>query len=210
MSLLLYKYRSLQELDLVLDILLNERLYCCPYRKLNDPFEGQFKSFFGSLQIGSGGMLHAGANFETFADVAYVDGVRVASLSATKSDVRMWSHYADGHKCIAIEIDCTGLKVFEVKYRPNLLAYHKGIHTLGPTPQLILTGKSLHWEYEKEYRFIQDEEYVTIAGRIRRVLLGIHVDPEVEALLEKAAPNFEYQRMELDHDSLEVREPGRS
>ena len=39
----LYKYRSLRRnLDFVLDILLNERLYCANYTALNDPLEGYY------------------------------------------------------------------------------------------------------------------------------------------------------------------------
>ena len=38
----LYKYRSLHNLEFILDVLLNERLHCAPYTKLNGPFEGVF------------------------------------------------------------------------------------------------------------------------------------------------------------------------
>ena len=40
--MILFKFKSLGTLDHVLDILLNDRLYCAPYSNLNDPFEGQF------------------------------------------------------------------------------------------------------------------------------------------------------------------------
>ena len=46
----LYKYRSLrQNLDFVLDILLNGRLYCAEYQTLNDPLEGFFIEEIGEF-----------------------------------------------------------------------------------------------------------------------------------------------------------------
>ena len=40
--MILYKYRSLENLEHVLDIILNQRLYCSTYPELNVPFEGLF------------------------------------------------------------------------------------------------------------------------------------------------------------------------
>ena len=40
--MILYKYKSLADLEHVLDIILYERLHCSTYDKLNDPFEGLF------------------------------------------------------------------------------------------------------------------------------------------------------------------------
>lgn len=40
--MILYKYRSLANLEHVLDIILNQRLHCSTYPELNDPFEGLF------------------------------------------------------------------------------------------------------------------------------------------------------------------------
>jgi len=40
--MILYKYRSLVNFERILDIILNQRLYCSKYDELNDPFEGLF------------------------------------------------------------------------------------------------------------------------------------------------------------------------
>ena len=37
-----YKYRSLENLDRFLDIIVNNRLYGAVYNTLNDPMEGKF------------------------------------------------------------------------------------------------------------------------------------------------------------------------
>ena len=176
--MLLYKYRPLKKLDRVLDILLHERLFCSYYSELNDPFEGQFRIMFPNAIIGSGGMTHPGAMYPPEYDTAFVDRVRVGSLSATSRDVRMWSHYADGHNGVAIEIDCSGLDVHEVRYRPGLLKVIRDMHLSEPKPELILTGKTKQWDYEEEYRFIQESEFVDVGGRIQRILLGINVSED--------------------------------
>ncbi|MGB8764645.1 MAG: hypothetical protein WCD07_07625, partial [Burkholderiales bacterium] len=36
--MILYKYRSFDNYEFLLDILINERLYCSIYKNLNDPF----------------------------------------------------------------------------------------------------------------------------------------------------------------------------
>ena len=40
---MLYKYKSLDNLMWILDIILNKRLYAAKYTELNDPMEGIFK-----------------------------------------------------------------------------------------------------------------------------------------------------------------------
>ena len=39
----LYKYRSLENLGRILDILLHERLYAANFKNLNDPMEGHYR-----------------------------------------------------------------------------------------------------------------------------------------------------------------------
>src|SRR5205823_14520369 len=40
--MLAYKFRSASEMQHAFDILINQRLHCSDWRKLNDPMEGQF------------------------------------------------------------------------------------------------------------------------------------------------------------------------
>ena len=37
-----YKYRTLDDLERILDIIVNKRLYGAVYKELNDPMEGKF------------------------------------------------------------------------------------------------------------------------------------------------------------------------
>ena len=40
----LYKFRSFENIEFTLDIIMNERLYCAQHKSLNDPFEGLFST----------------------------------------------------------------------------------------------------------------------------------------------------------------------
>jgi hypothetical protein len=54
--MLLYKYKPPSPFEHVADILINERLYCCPYYHMNDPFEGLFLESIESVVAQEGGM----------------------------------------------------------------------------------------------------------------------------------------------------------
>lgn len=94
----LYKYRSLRNnIDFVLDILINQRLYCADHAELNDPVEG---GFYESRRY-SGPVM--GISIPRSIDAA--ESLRVCSLSAPRDLVPLWSHYADSHAGVAIEVD---------------------------------------------------------------------------------------------------------
>jgi hypothetical protein len=51
----LYKYKPPTPFEHVADILVNERVYCCPYYHMNDPFEGLFlESIESVVKVGAG------------------------------------------------------------------------------------------------------------------------------------------------------------
>jgi len=135
--MLLYKYRPLSKLERVLDIAFNERLYCPKYDDLNDPFEGTFLSAFPMVVTRPGSLFKvrqtkSPQRVETLA--WDTKKVRVASLSATASDVRMWSLYAEDCKGCAIEIDFAEHleDVHEVQYRETLPEFSTGAHRIAP------------------------------------------------------------------------------
>lgn len=214
--MLLYKYRSLNRLERVLDIVLRERLYCCPYSELNDPFEGQFLSLFPEIQISHNPALMqipgATAILEGMENRGIVMGVEddlVCSLSATCNDMRMWSIYADGHRGIAIEIDFNtdDEPVYEVKYKNRLPKYQSNIFSLRPDATHILTKKTQDWEYEREYRVIQRNAYYPISGQIQRIILGARIPPDREELLKRVVPDGKFLKAELLPSKLEVQVP---
>ena len=214
--MLLYKYRSLNRLERVLDILHRERLYCSPYSELNDPFEGQFFSVFPTnherqtpavMRIPGASDLLKG--MENRGIVMGVKDALVCSLSATCNDMRMWSIYADGHRGVAVEIDINtdDEPVYEVKYRDRLPKYQSNLFSLRPDAKYILTRKTQHWKYEAEYRVIQDETYYPISGQIQRIILGARIPSDREELLRRVVLDVEFSKAELIPGKIEVQVP---
>ena len=121
-------------------------------------------------------------------------------------EVRLWSHYADGHKGIAIEIDFPNElpSVHEVTYVDELQEY--GVTFLTePTSEEVLSFKTKHWEFEKEYRIIQEEEFFSIAGHISAIYAGIRISDNHLALLRKLTPKeIPIFETEIDERKIEI------
>lgn len=215
--MLLYKYRSLASIELVLDILVNERLYCAPYNRLNDPFEGQFfyqrpKSMSNTAEPERDPYLGKPIpRLSTdIADLVMNDSEhRICSLCRDKSSVQMWSLYGDGHKGVAIELDFSGIEhaAKKVDYKPSLISTAPSLFS--DNIDTILTTKTCHWEYEKEYRVIAQCAFFPVSGRIRRILVGQRADPQQIELLQKiTGSKYQYERGHLDAESIRVVFPG--
>lgn len=204
--MILYKYRSLANLEHVLDIILNQRLHCSTYPELNDPFEGLFittttitPSDFLKRKILLPMFVKWPIKFKRAKEVkdlgGAIDKVKICSLSSNLNDVRLWSYYADGHKGVVFEIDCSGLeKIYEVKYSEEL---PQGSITLLGQPSLheVLSRKTKHWDFESEYRIIYEGQYLEegkyfgIKGRIKAICLGTRTSEPHRKLLNKIVPS---------------------
>jgi len=210
----LYKFRTLANIDYTLDILLNEQLHCAPYDKLNDPFEGLFLSV---MHIG-GPLNSALMNFaplgghrtvktpQTISELPIPGGTRVCSLSGSKSDVRLWSHYAGGHAGIAIEVDLEADTecLYEVDYVNQLREFSYSLLT-APESTEILKIKSVHWEYEEEYRLISKEEFFSVSGKITGVYLGLRTSDHMkEMLLRVIGEAFPIYSTKLNEQKIEI------
>lgn len=211
--MLLYKFRSASSFLNLLDILIYQRLYCAKYDTLNDPFEGQFMKVLQATSVtheplGSAPSLASSGRstnnsriiFQDVGEVAnYVP--RICSLSAAPDEVRMWSLYAESHQGVAIEIDFSGklADAREVTYKRALPSHGEGGF---PDPNVILTRKTLQWEYEAEYRILLDSDkgvYYDISGCIKRVLLGPRVQKNLrEMLIKIVKPSIPLYETELN------------
>lgn len=139
-----YKYRSLENFEFILDILLNQRLFATTYENLNDPMEGIYE--------------HWGLKDELIKAVNEgKKNTKICSLSTIKDEPLLWAHYADGSRGI-----CIGLKVIEKYqdvYGDNV--FYKGTPIIGnivdsnDTARNILLFKHKSWEYEREFRFLK-------------------------------------------------------
>lgn len=210
----LYKFRSISHLEYTLDILLNERLHCAPYEKLNDPFEGVFLSVmhvggalgtvpFGLSPLGGGVTVKAP---RSISELPIPGGTRVCSLSASKSDVRLWSHYAEGHTGIAIEITFNDDddQLHEVEYVEQLKEFNYSLLT-APESTEILRVKSHHWSYEREYRIISDNEYYSVKGRITGIYFGLRTTELIrEMILRSVGGSIPVYTTKLNEETIEI------
>lgn len=205
--MILYKYRSLANLEYVFDIILNQRLHCSTYPELNDPFEGIFETTIYPMVFGTLTPLRRRALIE-LRSKAYkkvevlfggeIDNIKICSLSSDLSDVRLWSYYADGHRGVVFEIDLSGLeKIYEVKYSEKL-PWAATPHVARPErskPEEVLSRKTDHWAFESEYRIIDESKhleegkYFDIKGRIKAIYLGTRTSDIHRKLLNKILPS---------------------
>lgn len=105
----------------------------------------------------------------------------VLALSGSVDEILLWSHYADDHKGLAIELSLRedlgfflGPRImkYEEQYTPtNYLSDPEG------TVDAILSRKYVKWEYEKEFRiYKKDSANVDIsinASAIKSVYFGL-------------------------------------
>ena len=116
-----YKYRSLAQEGFYrcLDIIVNKRLYSSQYLDLNDPMEGFYLSSQGIVSEEMQHKLQDGKN-----------AIRIVSLSKRDDSTLMWSHYADGHKGIAIgvEIDEKRFDIRPVTYDGHLTVSENNVN----------------------------------------------------------------------------------
>jgi len=184
-NLILYKFRSNDRLKYTLDILERGLLYCARIESLNDPMEGwcwleanghiAIKVFGRTISSSICHVSEAVLNGPKFP--------RICSLSASFDDIRMWSHYANGHAGIAI-----GIRMFN---SPKLRAV-----SYGESPPMwrcadasdVLTWKTVEWDYEKEYRILHHEEFFCVRDLIVEILLGVRCSEEAKRAIISAAP----------------------
>jgi hypothetical protein len=200
----LYKYKSLQNLWHVLDIIVNQRVYCAKWNELNDPLEGRYEVYLGtkssSIQEIMVDRIEKAKNKH-----------RVASLSADLKNFLLWSHYADGHKGIALEIDIpeNHKDLIKVFYSPFSSVFTEKIQTQEDMRHLF-NGKGEEWAYEQEYRIVVPRRYFKLPKPIARIFLGPRVTEEHRKILAALIPTgIEVFQTELNQvqGTLEITTP---
>lgn len=122
------------------------------------------------------------------------------------SDIRMWSHYASGHTGCAIEIELEHESpVFEVTYSDGIKHFASTVSDATSASE-ILSFKTSHWAYEREFRVISGEEFFPILNRITGVYLGIRIAPEhKELILQNVPSGVPVFECKMDQKLVEIR-----
>jgi Protein of unknown function (DUF2971) len=183
--MILHKFKSLSDIEYSLDILINERLFCTPFDKLNDPCEGLYVSPNPKNTYGNSIMY----------DIENAKGStnRICSLSQGIDSPTMWAHYAKEHKGISIAVDFSKnmSEVIKVDYRDHLFAPTLNSHGLDNENYDIqaLSVKLKDWKYEREYRVIQSAEYYSISKRIKYVQFGVRTPSVIKMAIRNILPS---------------------
>lgn len=184
--MILYKYRAIDDLWLSLDIIINKRVWCSKWDSLNDPLEGRYYSSFGNG-------FDEKVNFRR-------DEWRICALSSALDNFLLWSHYASGHKGIAIEIEISeeNPDLSQVKYSPFSPIFTDISESMRDQKNLFEI-KTEEWSYEEEYRIICKSEFYELQNPIKRIYLGHKIPRERAKLLRSILPSsVEVIQMKLD------------
>ena len=93
-----YKFRSADNLNVVVDILFNRRLYCGRADQLNDIREGD-------LRVGNDrGREHQVIEYGDAVSTQLKE-LRVCALTRSFDNHLLWAHYADGWSGLAVEVE---------------------------------------------------------------------------------------------------------
>lgn len=171
--MLAYKFRSPSQLKFALDIILEKRLYCSDWEKLNDPMEGIFRYSYRSDQR---------SVYDEFVRILHREKKRllVCSLSKTFNSHLLWAHYAEGFRGLAIEVDLPEDpdRIRSVEY--DCVPINVSFGSNSPTAEQILSKKYIEWKYEGEVRILWRKEWYC-NFTVKRVIAGKRMD---KALLE--------------------------
>lgn len=161
----LYKFGSFNEFTR--DIIITEEFFFSDWEKMNDPMEGLFQYYKEEHSQNEIDALYSEKN-----------KYGISCFSKDYSEILMWSHYADNHNgvCIEVEIDdelCdkNSIIVKDVEYATNVQML---LSNDGTTPYSIelLSKKITKWKYEKEVRvFCNKKNSLHKIGKIKNILI---------------------------------------
>jgi len=178
---ILYKYRGIQNFRFFVDIVLKNRLYAASYFEMNDPMEGRYLYPSGSNSLDEDIRRKIQGEKEK---------IKICSLSEDPENELMWSHYAEGHKGVAI-----GVQVNESKYRVKPIEYD-GLHKLGmhnmhqDSPIDILSHKLDVWRYEKEVRVFTSGRKTTIDVEVKEIIFGRSTSNQDKGFIKELVSNI--------------------
>ena len=201
-----YKYRSLQDFERILDIIVNKRLYGAVYKDLNDPMEGKFNK--------------DGLERNDFNEIyTHLKRTRICSLLEKQqeqdfpNDYLMWSHYANSHTGCCIELNITkqhnnGWNLLKVSYQDRLPKV-KG--EIKDRIRKILSVKTPLWENEHEVRAIKiyDENKFSTNSpfyhiKVKAIYLGCKVSKEkcifYKKIISRINKDIKIYRLKEEHE----------
>lgn len=169
----LFKFRSADNLDRILDIILMRRLYCSDVKSFNDLREGD-------IRVGNdlGREIEIFEFGQTFSRA--ISEWRVCSLCKTFNNNLLWAHYADGFRGVAIDVDIPSPDVTSVTYSDDFVFLSDHIDEgVDAAVRSALSTKARMWQYEQEARLITREEFYNLTSPVQRLIVGPRIEQPV-------------------------------
>lgn len=190
----IYKYRSLEKLDRIQEILEDKNFYFPKWIDLNDPMEGFFRYDPSKHKPSALQEIIAGK-----------ENLGVCSFSTNPCDILLWSYYADNHKGICIEVDADldrnpKVTLETMRYEPQIpwLRKHDGTDL---TAKEILSMKLNPWKGEVEIRaFCEEPNQKLKVGQITKVILGVNMKKESRQFVKTLIGKERTVKAELDFE----------
>jgi hypothetical protein len=184
MPQILYKFKEIDKF--AFDILVNKRLHMSPWTDLNDPHEAEMIINTGTYNIQANPRRLQDLDKQIF-NKGFINedliDPRICSLSCIWSSNLLWSHYAAGHKGIAIGVilptsdhSIKELKVIYDDKVPEIVQWPlKKEDILN-----ALAHKSKEWNYEKEVRLVTFEPNRTYIENIeiKEITFGLRTSKD--------------------------------
>lgn len=180
-----YKFRTVENFNFVIDILINKRLYCSNAKSLNDIMEGD-------VRVGNDGgreveILETGLEIER-----ELNKYRVCALSKIFDNHLLWAYYAGGFTGLAIEVDLPDSDITEVTYDDEFIYLSELIdnHNKEMIVRKVLSKKYKIWRHEKEVRIITTSEFYNLSNPIQRVIVGSRMNQAMVSALHLICSHF--------------------
>ena len=200
----LYKYKNAQNInDIERDIkcILEDKIWFSSLELLNDPFEGII-NFLYPIGFEYWNLRFQDSTKEyhnqlTKESIKKKTQVGILSLSKTKNNLVLWSHYGNNHKGYVLEYDFD-INCFEIDLNHSQIIDCRDVkYSKNPLKMRIfessytefLFNKSLGWKYEKEFRFIS-KNYGLIKYKkncLKSIIVGTYCNPIIEEQLIRIA-----------------------
>jgi hypothetical protein len=180
-----YKFRAVENLDFVIDILFNKRLYCCRAEVLNDIREAD-------VRVGN----DKGREIEI---IKYGEEVgkqlkelRVFALTKSFNNHLLWAHYAGGYTGVVIEVELDDDDVTEVVYGDEFIFLSRliGFYSPEAAARQVLARKYKDWSYEGEIRLITKSEFYPLTHPISCVFVGSRTNSALVSALHLMCVHF--------------------
>ncbi|MDD5702636.1 MAG: DUF2971 domain-containing protein [Dehalococcoidales bacterium] len=173
--MILYKFKSLENFDQIVDLFLTRRLYCSTPRQINDPLEGVLGIDINMSLAGLPSDDKWKRSYEFWMEHdEKINSHRICSFSKSPKSILMWSYYGAGHSGICLELNLEEYKnnIHEVKYITDIDQCDRS-SVIG-----LLTHKLHAWSHEEEWRWISDENSKEkyLRADIKTVLIGTGMD----------------------------------